>query len=178
MASHIALLHSISLGDGRRLVMAEWREMMERVGLRNPRTLIATGNALFDSDGATISQLETQLETAFAQRFGRHIDTIVATIQQWRDLAAANPFREEADGTRIAVRVMRKPLAEATLATLAPYATQGERMKLVNGHLWLHFPQDPARSRLGAQLTIKRLGPGTVRNWNTVRRLDAMIAEL
>lgn len=178
MASHIALLHSISLGDGRRLVMADWREMMESIGLENPRTLIATGNALFDSDGATVGQLEERLETAFAQRFGRPIDTIVTTTAQWRDLATANPFPEEADGTRIAVRVMRKPLDEATLTTLAPYATQGERMKLVNGHLWLHFPQDPARSRLGAQLTIRRLGPGTVRNWNTVRRLDAMVAEL
>lgn len=177
VASHIALLHSISIGDGRRLVMAEWREMMEGIGLRHPRTLIATGNALFDCDDATIAQLEQRLETAFALRFGRHIDTIVTTASQWRDLAAANPFPDESDGTRIAVRVMRKPLDETALATLAPYATQGERMTLLNGHLWLHFPQDPARSRLGAQLTIKRLGPGTVRNWNTVRRLDQMIAE-
>lgn len=177
VASHIALLHSISTGDGQRLVMADWREMMEAIGLRNPRTLIATGNALFDSDGATVGQLEERLETAFAQRFGRHIDTIVTTTAQWRDLAVANPFPEETDGTRIAVRVMRRPLDETALAALAPYATQGEHMKLVNGHLWLHFPQDPARSRLGAQLTIRRLGAGTVRNWNTVRRLDAMIAE-
>jgi uncharacterized protein (DUF1697 family) len=175
LASHIALLHSITIGGGGRLVMAEWREMMEDIGLKNPRTLIATGNALFDSADATIAQLEERLETAFVQRFGRHIDTIVTTTAEWRGLAAANPFPEEADGTRIAVRVMRKPLDETALAALAPYATQGERMKLVNGHLWLHFPQDPARSRLGAQLTVKRLGPGTVRNWNTVHRLDGMI---
>ncbi len=177
MASHIALLHSVSIGDGQRLVMAEWRDMMERIGLKNPRTLIATGNALFDSDGANVGQLEARLEAAFAQRFGRHIDTIVTTTAQWRKLAAANPFPEETDGTQVAVRVMRKPLDETALGVLAPYATQGERMKLVDGHLWLHFAQDPARSRLGAQLTIKRLGPGTVRNWNTVRRLDEMIAE-
>ena len=176
MTSHIALLHSISIGDGRRLVMAEWRDMMERIGLGHPRTLIATGNALFDSEGATVSQLEHRLEAAFAQRFGRHVDTIVTTTAQWRKLAAANPFPEETDGTRVALRVMRKPLDETVLDALAPYATQGERLKLVDGHLWLHFAQDPVRSRLPAQLTIRRLGAGTVRNWNTVRRLDEMIA--
>lgn len=176
MASHIALLHSITLGDGRRLVMAEWCDMMESIGLRHPRTLIATGNALFGGGSATIAQLEKRLETAFAQRFGRHVDTIVTTAAQWRKLAAGNPFPEEADGTRVAVRIMRRPLDEAALDTLTPYATQGERMKLVDGHLWLHFAQDPVRSRLAAQLTIKRLGTGTVRNWNTVRRLDEMIA--
>ena len=176
MASHVALLHSITIGSGRRLVMAEWRAMMESIGLRNTRTLIATGNALFDSAEATTTQLEERLEAAFAQRFGRHIDTIVLTTAQWRDLVSANPFPEEPDGTRIAVRVMRKPLDETALAALAPYATQGERMKLTNGHLWLHFPEDPTRSRLGPQLTTQRFGAGTVRNWNTVRRLDEMIA--
>ena len=175
MASHIALLHSISLGNGRRLVMADWRAMMERIGLERPRTLIATGNALFDGGQATTAQLEHRLETAFAESFGRHIDTIVVTSAQWRGLAAANPFPEETDGTRVAVRVMRRPLDEAVLAALAPYATQGERMKLIDGRLWIHFEQDPVRSRLAAQLTVKRLGPGTVRNWNTVRRLDEMI---
>lgn len=157
---------------------ADWRAMMESIGLKRPRTLIATGNALFDSDRATVAQLENRLETAFARRFGRHVDTIVTTAAHRRKLTDGNPFPEEAtrDGTRVAVRVMRKPLDEAALAALTPYATQGERLKLADGHLWIHFEQDPARSRLAAQLTIKRLGPGTVRNWNTVRRLDEIIA--
>lgn len=156
--------------------MADWREMMEAIGLRYPRTLIATGNAVFDSDGASIGQLEARLETAFARRFRRHIDTIITTAAQWRELAASNPFPEELDGNRIAVRVMRKPPEQSALDRLTRYATQGERMVTVAGHLWLHFEQDPARSRLGAQLTTARLGAGTVRNWNTVRRLDEMIA--
>lgn len=177
LASHVALLHSITLGEGRRLVMADWRAMIEALGLRHPRTLIATGNALFDSDGATVAQLEQRLETAFTERFGRHIDTIVTTAAQWRALAAANPFPEEPDGTRVAVRVMRNPLDETALAALSPYATQGERLRFAGGHLWIHFAQDPVRSRLAAQLTIRRLGAGTVRNWNTVRRLREMIAD-
>ncbi|WP_343521596.1 DUF1697 domain-containing protein [Sphingomonas sp.] len=178
LASYVALLHSITIGDGRRLVMAEWREMMERIGLERPRTLLATGNALFDSERVRVGELERRLETAFAQRFGRHVDTIVTTAARWRKLAAGNPFSEEAkrDGTRVALRVMRKPLDDADLERLMPYATQGERLMLVGGHLWVHFEQDPVRSRLAAQLTAKRLGPGTVRNWNTVRRLDEMIA--
>ena len=71
---------------------------------------------------------------------------------------------------------MRKPLDGATLEALTPYATQGERLKLVDGHLWIHFEQDPLRSRLVPQLTTKRLGAGTVRGWSTVRRLNEMFA--
>lgn len=178
MASHIALLHSITIGDGRRLVMADWRAMMESLGLKQPQTLVSTGNAVFESEPATIEQLEARLETAFERSFGRHVDTIVKTTAHWRRLAAGNPFPEEAerDSTRVVVRIMREPLDEATIEALARYAAQGERLRLVEGHLWIHFGQDPVRSRLVPQLTAKRLGVGTVRGWNTVCRLDEMIA--
>ena len=178
MASHVALLHSITIGDGRRLVMSDWRAMMEKIGLQRPQTLIATGNAIFESERATIGQLEKRLETAFDDSFGRHVDTIVKTAAHWRRLTKASPFHEEAerDSTRVAVRIMRKPLDEAALEALTPYATQGERLKLAHGHLWIHFEGDPVRSRLVPQLTTKRIGAGTVRGWSTVRRLNEMIA--
>jgi uncharacterized protein (DUF1697 family) len=178
MASHIALLHSITIGGGRRLVMADWRAMMEAIGLRRPRTLIATGNASFESDEATIGQLEERLETAFAQSFGRHVDTIVKTTAHWRRLTAGNPFPEEAerDHRRVVVRVMREPLADAAIAALTPYASQGERLKIADGHLWIHFEQEPVGSRLVSQLTTRRLGVGTIRAWSTVRRLNEMVA--
>jgi uncharacterized protein (DUF1697 family) len=174
--SHIALLHSVTVADGRRLVMSEWRAMMAAIGLDNPRTWVATGNALFESQKATTAQLEKRLEAAFAQSFGRQVDTIVKTAAHWTRLVAANPFPDERDGTRLAVRVMREPLDPVALEALLPYATQGERLAITHGDLWIHFEQDPTRSRLVSALTTKRLGVGTIRNWNTVRHLGEMIA--
>jgi uncharacterized protein (DUF1697 family) len=178
MYSHVALLYSIGISDGRRLAMADWRAMMEGIGLEHPRTLIATGNAVFACQGASIRQIEKRLEDAFEQTFGRCVDTIVRAAAPWRRLTAANPFPEEStrNGARVAVRIMRKSLTEDAVAALEPYATQGERLRLVNGDLWMHFPQEPNRSRLLPFLTSKHLGVGTIRNWNTVRRLDEMLA--
>jgi len=178
MASHIALLHSVTIADGQRLVMADWRAMMAAIGLGNPQTWVATGNALFDSEKTPIAQLEKRLEAAFARSFGRQVDTIVKTAAHWTRLVAENPFPDEAgrDGAQLAVRVMREPLAPAALQRLLPYATQGERLAISHGDLWIHFEQDPTRSRLVNALTTKRLGVGTIRNWNTVRHLGEMIA--
>ena len=177
MALHVALLHSITIGNGGRLVMSDWRAMMEAIGLKQPKTLVATGNALFESVSATVGQLEERLETAFERSFGRHVDTIVKTAPSWQRLATSNPFLREAehDDKRVAVRVMRKPLDGTTVKALAPYATQGERLRLVDGDLWIHFEQDPLRSRLVSRLTTRHLGVGTIRGWNTVRRLNEMI---
>jgi uncharacterized protein (DUF1697 family) len=175
--TYIALLHSIGIGENRRLIMADWRSMMEDVGLQNPRTLIATGNAIFESRRASVRVLELQLENAFAARFGRHVDTIVRAAASFRRMTTNNPFPEESerDGSRVVVRVMREPIDSDSLTALTRYLTQGERLKVVQGNLWIYFKQEPNRSRLMPILGSKRLGTGTVRNWNTIRRLKEML---
>jgi uncharacterized protein (DUF1697 family) len=175
--TYVALLFSIGTSDGRRLIMADWRAMIEELGLQNPRTLIATGNAIFQSQGLEVCELEARLEDAFERRFGRRVDTIVRAARPFRRLIDENPFPKESakDGSRVLVRIMRDPLTKDLAASLKRYLTQGERVKLVRGDLWVHFPQEPVRSRLMPPLGSKRLGIGTVRNWNTVRRLNGML---
>ena len=73
------------------------------------------------------------------------------------------------------VRVMRDPMEKEFEFRLQPYLTQGERVKIVDGDLWVHFKRAPNESSLMPVLGSKRLGIGTVRNWNTVRRLNEMV---
>lgn len=179
MTTYVALLYSIVLGQGRRLVMADLRAMAESLDLEAPRTLVSTGNLVFEAKGATVAQLEQRLEAAFEPLFGRHVDIIVRSAADWRQLVAGNPFPKEsaADASRVMVRVMRKPVADDVAAALEPYLANGERLKLVAGDLWVHFPHEPSQSKLLGALTPKRLGgAGTSRNWNTIRRLGEMLA--
>ena len=176
MSSYVAFLYSIGIRGGR-LIMSDWRALMKRIGLQNPRTLIATGNAVFESRGATIRELEIRLEDAFERSFGRRVDTIVRTSASFRRLAASNPFREESerDGSRVLVRLMRRLPSNESIRALETYMTQGERLRFVNGDLWIYFAHEPNHSKLLPILASKRLGIGTVRNWNTIRRLDEML---
>jgi len=175
--TYIALLYSIGIGGGGRLVMAEWRAMMEEMGLQNPRTLIATGNAVFESEVPDARLLEVELERVFEKRFGRQVDTIVRAAKSFRQLGRQNPFKKESeqDGARVVVRLMREPVDREVVMRLQQYLTQGERVKAMQGNLWVHFKHEPVRSRLMPLLGSKRLGIGTVRNWNTVRRLTEML---
>ncbi|NVD41127.1 DUF1697 domain-containing protein [Ensifer sp. HO-A22] len=177
MNSYIALLYSIVLSEGRRVVMGDLRAMSERLGHRSPRTLVATGNLLFETDKATVSDLEIGLETAFAETFGRHVDIIVRSGSDWLKLAAVNPFHAEGeeDGTRVHVRVMRQPLSGTVSADFERYCTAGERLAVVDGDLWVHFTGQASESKLLGALTKKRLGVGTFRNWNTVKGLAALL---
>ncbi len=174
MAVYVALLHSIVLGARRRVVMADLRTMAEGLGFRNARTLVATGNLVFEAETQPIASIETQLETGFAAAFGKHVDIIVRDADMWLKLAGGNPFLDGI-GSEVIIRVMRQPLAPAILDMFAKYQ-QGERMAVVDGDLWIDFGLKASETKMLPALTTKRLGVGTMRNWNTVRGIAQMIS--
>lgn len=175
MTVHVALLHSIVLGPGRRLVMADLRAMAEALGYRNPRTLVATGNLIFEAEGESIAGIEQRLEAAFRARFGKHVDIIVRSADAWKRVAAGNPFPGD-DGANVGVRIMRAPLAAPVLAKLEPIAGPDLDLALVDGDLWIDFRRKPSETKLLSHLTTKKLGIGTLRNANTVNGLAKLLA--
>ncbi|WP_144379214.1 DUF1697 domain-containing protein [Mesorhizobium amorphae] len=177
MRTYIALLYSIVLTPQRRVVMADLKAMAEGLGFTNTRTLAASGNLVFDAPEMPIRELENQLEAAFPDAFGRHVDIIVRDAAGWPAFAAGNPFPQESAETadQVAVRVMRQPVPATALDALESYAAADEKIALVNGDIWIVFSRERPNSRLLGAVGHKRLGIGTSRNWNTVRKLAEMV---
>ncbi|RUW92501.1 DUF1697 domain-containing protein [Mesorhizobium sp. M7A.F.Ca.US.010.02.1.1] len=177
MQTYVALLYSIILGEGRRVVMADLKAMAEELGLNNPRTLVATGNLVFEAPATDIADLEQWLEAAFKKTFGRHVDIIVRGAEDWLKLAAGNPFPADSAkaGDQVAVRVMRKPAPQEAVTALQAYAAEDEKVTSLGGDIWVVFSRERPSSRLLAAMNHKRMGTGTSRNWNTVRRLAEML---
>lgn len=71
---------------------------------------------------------------------------------------------------------MRSPLQADVLDELRRYCSRGERLEIVGGDLWADFSGKASESKLPGAFTTKRLGVGTLRNWNTVQGLRAMLA--
>ncbi|MCV3208360.1 DUF1697 domain-containing protein [Mesorhizobium sp. YC-39] len=179
MQTYVALLYSIVLGEGRRVVMADLKAMAEGLRLKNPRTLVATGNLVFETKKTEIAALESRLETAFEKIFGRHVDIIVRSADDWLRLAAGNPFSAESAEApdQVAVRVMRAPVPDEAVTALKAYIGRDEKLQAVGGDLWIVFSRETPSSRLLAAVSHKRLGIGTSRNWNTVRKLAEMVVK-
>ncbi|RUU49026.1 hypothetical protein EOD08_00100, partial [Mesorhizobium sp. M6A.T.Ca.TU.002.02.2.1] len=76
---------------------------------------------------------------------------------------------------QVAVRVMRKPVPAEAVAALDAYVGKDEKMRAVSGDIWVVFSRETPSSRLLAATSHKRLGVGTSRNWNTVRKLAEMV---
>jgi len=174
MTVYVALLHSIVLGTGRRVVMSDLRAMAEELGFRDTRTLVSTGNLIFEAASEPVAVIEARLEEGFRRHFGKHVDIIVRGASGWKRLASQNPF-PEGNGSVTVVRVMRQPLTATHLEKLEKIAPPELRLALVEGDLWIDFGGKPSETKLLAHLTAKKLGVGTLRNANTVNGLDAML---
>ena len=92
----IALLRAVNVG-GRNLVsMPELCRLFETSGFANARSLLASGNVVFDSNLKTSSRIETALEAATQKRLHVDVDFIVRTAGEWKAIVEGNPFPREA----------------------------------------------------------------------------------
>lgn len=177
MPVRIALLRSMVIGK-RRVSGAAVCALAEAAGGTDARSVIATGNVVFRSRKAPAT-LEREMEKACAAEFGQATEIIVKTAEDWRALMAANPFPKQAATTpaRVLVWAMRDPLPDTGLAQLRRRAGPDEKVeRTAGGDIYMWFGGDIDASKLPAGFGLKSLGAvGTNRNWNTARRITAVL---
>ena len=177
----IILFRGMNTGGVRAPVAAQ-RQMALDLGLENPRTLLASGNLVVQSDLAP-AKLESLVQTGMRTAFGLEIAAMVRTPTQWTELMSANPFARQAQDhpSRVLAMIMRdaaRPDGVAEVQALASGGEQLEMRDLNTGGTVLYFwlPQGQGQSRMVDRATPARIGLGTGRNWNTVLKLAQMIA--
>ena len=160
---------------GVRAPVAELRAMAEAMGLKNPRTLLASGNLVVESGKATAA-LERDIEAEMERRFGLKIAAMSRTPEQWSALIAANPFPKEAahHPAKVLAMVMKDGVRDGALEACRALAEGDERVEAVGGVLYFWFPDGQGRSAIFRKATPRLLGMGTGRNWNTVLKLAEM----
>lgn len=175
MTHRIILFRGMNTG-GVRAPVSEQRTMAEDMGLKNPRTLQASGNLVVESGTATAT-LENEVEAEMERRFGLKIVAMARTPEQWSELIAANPFPKEAAAhpAKVLAMVMKDGIKDGALEACRELAEGGERVEAVGDVLYFWFPHGQGQSGIFRKATPRMLGMGTGRNWNTVLKLADMV---
>jgi uncharacterized protein (DUF1697 family) len=176
LATTIALLRAVNVG-GTPLAMADLASAAAAAGLGAPRTLLQTGNLVFEDDSRPDAAVESLIEAALAERLGLATDVFVRNAEDWRAVVAANPFpREAADApTQLVVMALKTPVAPERMELLRSAIKGREYGELRGRELFLVYPDGIGRSKLTIGVIEKALGTrATGRNWNTVLKLAAM----
>lgn len=172
---HIALLRAVNLGPHNRVPMAALRELALELGLMNARTLLNSGNVVFEAGRRSPAVVEQLLEAEAVRRLGVRTDFMVRRAAEWQALIAANPFPDVASrepGRLLVVCLKATPDVPAVRAFEQAARTGGERIRIVGPQAYIVYPDGVGRSTLTMTAIEQALGTrGTGRNWNTVLKL-------
>jgi uncharacterized protein (DUF1697 family) len=133
MNSFVAFLRGINVGGHKRINMARLREACESLGLQNVRTLLASGNVLFESRKSDMPAMSKALEAEIKKAFELDVGVILCTRAELEKLAAADPFRgiPVTPRTRLFVTFLpKKPHS----ALKIPYVSPDGSFRILNVH--------------------------------------------
>jgi len=174
MTAQIALLRAVNVAGYGSVSMASLRAFLSDLGFAGARTLLQSGNVVFEGDPGGGPMLEQRLESEAAKRLGLRTTFFVRTAVEWDALIAANPFPDEAerDPSHLVVMCLKAAPTRAAVAALQAAVKGPEIVRAGHRHVYITYPAGIGRSRLTAAVTEKALGSaGTARNWNTVEKL-------
>jgi uncharacterized protein (DUF1697 family) len=111
MGTYIAFLRGINSGLNPTLKMDVLKGAFEELGYQNVKTVIASGNVIFDAEVAKEIELEKVLEETLPKLIGFESATIVFTLADLKRLAKLDAFKgiKVTLSTRLFVTFLKKP---------------------------------------------------------------------
>ena len=176
MTTYLALLRGVNVGGNKLVAMADLRHFLEALGFVSPRSLLQSGNLIFESGARPVAGLERLLDAEAEKRLGLKTTFFVRTAKEWSAIIAGNPFPDEArrDPGHLLVLCLRAAPPAGAAKALAAAITGREVVRSDGRQAYIVYPDGVGRSRLTTALLDKTLGRGTARNWNTVLKLGAL----
>jgi uncharacterized protein (DUF1697 family) len=173
----IALVRGINVGGHNLVGMAKLRDFLIAAGFAEVRTLLQSGNVVFQTSLRIDAALETLLEKEAKKELGLEADFYVRSASQWEEIIQKNPFPKEAvvDPSHLLVFFCKQALKPQQIESLRKVIIGRERVDAHGREAYLVYPDGIGTSKLTTAKLEKQLGRGTGRNWNTVLKLAALL---
>jgi uncharacterized protein (DUF1697 family) len=91
MPRYAAFLRGVSPMNAK---MPELKQAFESAGFSEVRTVLSSGNVVFDARRASETTLERAAESAMEERLGQAFLTIVRSVDALREILATDPYRK------------------------------------------------------------------------------------
>jgi uncharacterized protein (DUF1697 family) len=172
MTAYVALLRGVNLLGVSSLKMADLKAIADKLGLKQARTYIASGNLLFVS-GKKEEPLRRALEKEMKAHMGREVRVMLRTAAEMDAVVRANPFTDQA-GNQVQAFFMNQPPPDDLLATIRNKADD-ERVASGQREVFVAYGE---RGIGKSRLKIPAADAGTARNMNTVAKLAELAREM
>ena len=173
MARYVALLRGINVGTAKAIAMSDLRACFEGLGCANVRTLLRSGNVVFDAAQPLDRRvLEAAIETAT----GVSAAVVVVDDARFRQIVAENPLAAVVtDPSRALVHFLDAVPDDTGLGRPSDEALGAERLAFGPRAIYQWCPDGIAKSRVPPGFFTRLGTTATARNLRTVEKIVALL---
>lgn len=177
LQKYVALLRGINVGGHHKVPMADLRKTLEKMGLQAIKTLLNSGNVVFEAKKENEKALATEIASQLEKTFGFPVPVIIRTDDEIQKIVEAAPFKNIAITPK--TRCYLSFLPESPKSKLAiPYTSEDKSftiLSIIEQAVISVLDLDKTKSVDAMKILEKEFGKNiTTRNWNTVVKINQM----
>jgi uncharacterized protein (DUF1697 family) len=178
MTLYAAFLRGVNLGK-RTVRSADLRAAFADMGFAGVRTLLASGNVLFETGAAETAKLRSTIEDGLEKAFGFKIGVVLRTLDELRAMVASTPFAKVDSSVDANFHVLMFAEAMSRKLEIAPVAGDYAAVRIDRDAIYFVAYKKPDGTYLGRSALTDALKPiekahlVTMRNWNTILKAVA-----
>jgi uncharacterized protein (DUF1697 family) len=174
---YVALLRGINVGGNKKVPMKDLAEFMKVWGFSGVKTLLNSGNVIFETNEHDGKALETFLEEHLKVAFGFPVPCIIRSLDDIQILIKSDPFMDVVvhDQIRLYVTFFKN---DFTKPFESPWSAPDNSYHILSHdahHMISYLDLSVTNTIKGMDESGKIFGKEvTTRNWNTVEKIGVM----
>ncbi|HWV98904.1 MAG TPA: DUF1697 domain-containing protein [Candidatus Acidoferrum sp.] len=177
--AYVAFLRGINVGGNKLISMEDLKKAFASLGFANIRTVLASGNVVFETADTDPAVLTAGIEQKLQSRFGLEIAVRVRTAEQIQALVASKPFKKTqvTPQTRLHVTFLALNLVQGLKVSQRLKGTDFEIVRVSAGEVCSTVEVSAKRGTTDLMKVLeKQFGKKiTTRTWNTVEQIGKLL---
>jgi len=175
MVRYVAFLRGINVGGNAIAKMEELKSVFSSLGLQNVKTILNSGNVIFETSDENIHELAIKIMKGLREKFRFEIDVIVRTWSQIVSMVNLNPFKDIAitPYTRFFVTFLPEEPKVGNKVPLSFNNCNYQVLQIKDGSVFskIELSQNSGTVELMKILENEFGKKITTRNWNTITKI-------
>ena len=174
MQTHLALLRGINVSGHRMIKMEALKIALEKIGFKNVRTYIQSGNVFVDSEETNQAKIGFIIKQEIQKTFGHDVPVVVIAKKDLELCFENNPFIKiaNADFKKLYVAFISTVLKPESSNDLKISNFKPDEAIIDSSRIYIKYEIGAGSTKLDQKYIEKKLNvTATIRNWNSVTQL-------
>jgi len=174
MIRYVAFLRAINVGGKNIIKMQKLRSIFELLGYKNVKTLIQSGNVIFDANEKSEEKIVNKIEKELHKHLTKDVLVFLRTYNEVEEIIKFNPFAKikTEPGTKLYVNFIKNELKDKPKLPVYSPKREIKIIEINNREIYCIVPVIKGRSGFTNNFSEEYFKiPAASRSWNTVQKI-------